>query len=510
MVLANKQDSNITGLSYAEETSLGTLPGSPIWYPLEPNSYNDFGGNLSTIARNPINSSRQRKKGVVTDLDASGGFNSDLTQTNIQDILQGVFFADLRTKDELAVATVDGTNDEFEPASGGDGYAAGDLLFAKGFDASANNGLHLVTGTPGASLVEVTSDLVAGVTQTGIISRVGFQFGTAEVTITNSGSAYPVLTRVGGTKNLTDFGLVPGEWVFVGGDLTAEKFATAANNGFARVKSVTATVITFDKTDTTMVTDAGTGKTIRLFFGRVLKNELGTDIVRRSYQLERTLGASDLAQPTQIQSEYLTGAVANELTLNLSTADKATFDLSFVGTDFEQRTGVTGVKTGTRTDLTESDAFNTSSDVTRINMSVLSTTLAAPTPLFAFLTEMTITVNNNVTPNKAIGVLGAFDVTAGTFEVGGSVTAYFADVAGVTAVRENSDITFDIHIVKANSGISVDIPLITLGDGRPNVEQDQPITLPLTMAAATGAKWDANMDHTLLMVFFDYLPDAAE
>jgi hypothetical protein len=244
--------------------------------------------------------------------------------------------------------------------------------------------------------------------------------------------------------------------------------------------------------------------------GRVLKNETGADIVRRTYQFERTLGFPDIDNPTDEQAEYIVGCVPSELEIAIPTANKATATLSYVAADNETQDTAVGLKTGTRPTLVESDAFNTSSDVARIKLAEISTTDAAPTPLMAYVTELTITLNDNVSANKAVGVLGAFEVTAGTFEVGAKMSAYFADVAAIEAVRNNADITMDMHLVKANAGISIDLPLCSLGDGKPTVEQDQAIMLPLELEAASGAKVVSTMDHTLLMVFWDYLPDAAE
>jgi hypothetical protein len=515
MAILNKIDSNITGLCYAEEETIGVLPGvdgaDAVWQPLEPNSYEDFGGALTLLARNPINPSRQRKKGVVTDLEAAGGFGMDLTQTNLQDLLQGFMFADFRRKGEEAVTAVDidaGNPDEYEVAATA-GFLVGSLIKGAGFTNAANNAMNLVAAVVSNTSVEVATGLLAAEAgaATKTITVVGHQGATGDIDVDASGTL-PAITST--ALDFTTLGLIPGEWIFIGGDSGTLRFTTAANNGFKRIRSVAANRMEFDKSDSAMVTEANTTATVQLFFGRHLRNETGTSIVRRSYQLERTLGAPDTAQPAEVQSEYVTGAVPNELTLNVPTADKVTMDLAFVGSTHEQRDGPTGVKDGTRPSLVESDAFNTSSDFARIKMALVSSTDEAPTPLFAYLTELSISINNNVSPAKAVGVLGGFDVNVGTFEVSGELEAYFSQVSAIEAVQQNSDITLDFAIVKANAGMVFDLPLVALGEGLANVEQDQAVKLPLSMDAATAATLGSSFDYTLSMTFFDYLPTLAD
>jgi len=143
----NKIDSNITGLRIADESSIGVLPGTPIWNQYEPNDYSELGAKISTLVRNPITDGRQRKKGVVVDLEAGFGFSSDFTQTSHQNILQGVFFANYRTKAErtdIPSVTVNAGDDTYELALTS-GFYAGSLVFGSGFTNAGNSGLHRIT-----------------------------------------------------------------------------------------------------------------------------------------------------------------------------------------------------------------------------------------------------------------------------------------------------------------------------------------------------------------------------
>jgi len=115
-----------------------------------------------------------------------------------------------------------------------------------------------------------------------------------------------------------------------------------------------------------------------------------------------------------------------------------------------------------------------------------------------------VTVKNNVKPSTAIGVLGAFEVTAGEFAVDGNVDAYFSTVSALESVRNYDSVAYDMIITSSNAGIVIDLPLVGLGNGQLNVSPNEAVKLPLDTSAFV-----ATQGYTFGMTFFEYLPDIA-
>lgn len=483
--------SNGTNLAIAEEVigSAGTLPGTPVWIPLEPNTYAEFGGQTKLTKRNPITSSRQLKKGVITDLDAAGGFSSDFVTESLTRMLQGFLFADWREKTNLSPTAV--TAPSYTVASGGAGFLVNSLLFAEGFGQSANNGLKVVTASTATTVAAAGLAVEASPPAGDKITRVGHQGASGDLTMTVV-SLVPQLNST--TLNFTTLGLIPGEWIWIGGDTAPTQFATAANNGLYRIRSIAANVMIFDRWPSTSVADPGTGKTLQLFFGHVIKNEASPALQKlRTYHLERQL--------TSTQYEYVRGAAPNTMVINIKKADKITLDLGFIGLTVER---TAAPKSGTRETLPSQVAFNSSSDFTRLRFSNDTTGASLAT----FVDELKLTIDNGIDPVKAVSALGGIDINYGDFMVSGSIMAFFLTTAAVDAVFNNDNCAVDFLLCSRSGaqnlpvGFLFDVPLMALGDSRLKVEKDKPIMLPLTYDAAASDTFN----HTLLVMDFSYLP----
>jgi Phage tail tube protein len=502
-------DSNIAGLNIAEEIAPKTLAGSPVWYAQNPNSYGDFGGKYSSVARETINPSRQRSKGTLTDLDSSMSATIDATQTQLQRLYQGFFAANMREKAttipmnaaQINLTSITATLIQAAAGFNAAGFIAGQLVKLVDPSTLANNGLFLLSGVSDTSLT--TSGLTANAAPTTAahLEAVGFQFATADAVLTLQNNILSLTTT---TKDLTTLGLIPGEWLWMGGDTTVTQWT--ASNGYARIAAITAHAIKFDNTLFVPAADAGTGKTVQIFFGKVLKNEVTPNLIlKKSYMIERTLGVAD---GSFTQAEYIEGAYANELTLTVGTANKVTADLAYVGLDVDYRDSTVGPKSSdvgaTLKPVLDEPPFNTSQALYASRLSLNTPTASEQAGLYGYATDIKLTINNNVSTNKAIGVLGGISTTLGLFDVSGTMTVYLTTIDAVKAIRQNQSCGLSLAMNQDNAGQIWDMPLVTLGGGLNKVEKDKPITVDLTNTAAKNAN-----QYTLLANFFQYLPNLA-
>jgi hypothetical protein len=512
MPAVSGQDSNLSSIRYAVESSQGTLPGSPVWRLTEPNTEPQFGAKLEAVERSFITEDRMSRKGSIVDIDPGVQIEQDFTLESQMEPLQSFMFAALRGKGQhVTITGVTTSDDTFAAASGLGIFAANDLVLAKGFTSAVNNGVHLVTSSTATTLV-VGTNLADETPPSGAsLTKVGHQYGAADVTVNAAGGRPVLVTAAGDFRLLT---LIPGESIFIGGDAAANQFAAPANNGAKRVYAVNAagTQLTLDKSQLDMITDASaTGKSLRIYVGSALKNEQGALFFRQYLQFERTLGAPDDASPTQVQSEYIPGAIGSEYAFDAPAQAKVTTSMTFMGQTYETRTGVVGVKAGARPDLPQVDAINTSSDIKRFRVAQLSGSVdEAPLALFALIESLDFSIDNNINRGTALGVVGAARFTAGRFVCKGKFDAYFADVAALDAVRNFADCTIDGFIATASGdGFTVDFPVVSLRSDGAVVAQDEPIKMPCDFTAHSGNKYDVTFDHAICWTFFPYLPTLA-
>lgn len=527
-----KIDTNVTGLRLAEEASIGVEEATPDWLPYQPNSYGDTGSEVETVASEPINPDRMDDKGTAVRKSVTASFTTDFRRKEQQRLLQGFFFADFIEKPgnfgQTVAVTLDatGTTDTFD----GTGIetnligtaAQGNLVFTENFLNAANNGLHRVVLVTGTNEISVDEALV---TETGPVGtaagengaqlwNVGFQM-TADDASISVVSGRPQLNSDTAAIDFTTLGLTVGEWVSIGGDTAGaagNQFLVAANNTEARIFSISATAIVFDATNGTMSAEApATGETVQIFWApRILKNRTAANIVRRTYTAEQQLGVPDTAAPTLIQYIKNHGLVPNEAAFQINTADKFTVDYSFVGTQ-DTLVAPTASPGGNRPAIAAEDIYNTSSNFKQIKLYVYDSADANPTALFVYGQEWSFSINNGATPNEAATVFGAFDVSVGNFKVAGSVTGYFIDLAAKTAVNNVSDASMVTHAFQSNTqtGVTFDIPLITLGDGKIQLEKDAPATIPLSMTGSRATKISPNHDYVMMAILWAYLPARA-
>lgn len=491
---------NEVSIGYVIETALGTPPASPTWKLLEPNSIGTYGADITTVSREPISKNRQRKKGTTTDLDSSVEFEADLTLDHFIDFAEAfvhaVFNGPVNFSDE--------DTDQCTAVTGSDSYtvdANGDLaedtlIFAQGFTNDANNGLkEVATGATGTDIpVEETLVAEASPPSTCEISVAGFRSAIGDLDVASVSGGVVTITST--ALDFTTLGLTVGQEVYFGGEAAINKFSNAENVGYGRLLTIAANQITFDKTDQTWVTEANTTQLVDIYFNRFLRNVAVDDVdyIERSFHFEATY--PDLGGIGTDEYEYAKGNRANEMTFNLPLTDKATIGFGFIGTDTEPPT-TTRLSGSTTIQPTKDVAFNTSADIARLRIQQTDYT-----DITSYFKSLTLTLNNNVSPEKVLALLGAAFMNTGNFFVDVESQILFTDSAVPTAIRNNETLTMDFIVKNDNGAIAFDFPSITLGGG----DKELPVNETVLMNTTGMAFEDADLGTSIGISLFPFIP----
>lgn len=513
--------SNTVGLAYARQTALGVLPTSG-WQQVEPNAINTSGATITTVARTPISINRQRRKGTVTDLDSALEYDADLTLSSFRDHAEGFMFAQGVNTDVTQLgatgATASGstyTGLTALTAEQADKFEVGSLIWVTGGALSANAGLKSLdadatTSDTVLSVNETLSDETAALK----VSFAGYRIpSTDSPTWTWDGAEQQATLAgvVGIGTTLFALGMTRGQFVHIGsiaelaGSIQNGFENSAANDmfGYARVLDMTADSVVFDKVgDALQFTDSSAPATaVDVVFGEFLRNVPvnDPDFCEIAYTYETSFPGLGDGTPgnTDTSFQYSIDNFVNTLGFNLPLTDKATVSYALIGTDTQNPTTTQQAGADSAVTPTQVVAFNTSADIARLRITDVD-----EGGLTTDFKSLTMNINNNASPEKVLGRLGARFINIGNLEIDIETQLLFTNPLVVAAIRDNQTLSMDFIIKNDDGVIAVDIPSMTLGDGSREFPVNESVLINTTAQAFGDPQFGTSIGISLFPVPF--------
>jgi hypothetical protein len=468
-------DSNRMRLSNVREATLGTTPNSPRMRTAQITGESLAFQPQSTTS-DSVRDDRMDSDPILIGRTNQGGINFEMIypmpRTALSDWLESAFFntwaqTPERDNDGTAdsVITDIGTTAQTVVCTTGAAYAIGHVVRHTGFALAANNGLFRVStgGTTSYACSAAGFQVETAPPATARSKVVGFQGISGDITATATGLASTAL-------DFTTLGLQVGQAVKIGGTGAAFQFAAATNIGWARVAGIAANALTLDNLPTGWTTDAGTGKTIRVFFGDRLRNgttELGNSI-ERSFLGQTT--------PTHIIQR---GMVVDQLQASFQAKSKITGSFTFMGMDGAQGTTAAGASYDAAPEPALFPAMAASAHVGRV--AEANAVLTAPN----WVRSINFSLRNNLRMIDAVDSIAAVDIGSGTQQITVELTCYFGDNSLYSKIMAMTPTSANWRVERNNRALVWSLPRLTPMGGNPNTAgRNQDVTLTLNMQAS--------------------------
>lgn len=440
--------SNFARIGVIREVTPGTMPSNPAFQTVR------ITNDGLTAKPKTVVSKEKRSDGNVVDVAVvgktiAGSLDAELSYAAhdlfVEEVMRSAYVKSYEVNGISAVAAGTGV---YTVASIGSTIPIGAYVKITGCTNAANNGYFAVSAATATSITTSNTSSVAEAAPpaTSRLKMVGFKAAAVGNISATAGS--PNTISVTGT-NPTTMGLVAGMW------FQALNFATTANNGWYRCKSIAGSgpyTITCDVVPTGFATDTAAAVQVVLAFTDYVRN--GTTTITHSTERAQL----DLASPIY---NYRLGDRTDSMELDFTNQAILGVKMAFLAMDTidpstTQVTGATALAAGT------APVMNTTSNVTAI-MEALSDLTKGTTnlPLGAKLT-----LKSNIAARPRIGSMALAGTRTGTMDVTGELDLYLDTPSILTKVMANTASSYNTRVQDATgAGYVVDVPTIKYTDG---------------------------------------------
>jgi hypothetical protein len=441
---------NRVRLSSVKEVTLGVTPGSP-----RMRTRRFTAETLKAVPSygdsNEIRPDRMNADPFAMIKNSGGGINGEFSYP----VMDSPFSVDIesamfnpwtntptRYNDGVADSVITDISATVATVITGDTFQIGHLVNFTGFAVPGNNGVKRCTAasataptfTGGGLAVEAAPPAEAR------MKVVGFQGAAGDITATAIGLASTAL-------NFTTLGLQVGQWVKVGGTAAGDQFATAANNGYARIIAFTATALTLDNLPAGWAVDAGATKTIKVWHGDFIKNGIAT--------ISQTIEKGFMGQQTPSYLTYL-GQVVDTFKVSKSKNAPVTMEVSYKG--MSAAAGTVSID-ATPDPQTTNAVMAAHSNINRIGEA--GQAVSGPSWVDGF----EITINNNLRTIEDISQQSPVNIEAGECTVTGNLSNYFGNLTVYNKFLNGTPSSLNSRVSKNNQTVIFEAPRITYREG---------------------------------------------
>lgn len=445
-------DSSYLQLTRVTESTPGTTPGSPSMTKVRVTG-ESFVYDLSNIESEEIRADRLTADLIPIGGRVNGGFNFEMSYGAFDEEIESAMLSTWQNMPELENVTADSTitqvtdsSDTVTVDAGGDDFVANHLVRASGFTNSANNDKFKVSSSTTTTIVYAGTPTLtdeAAPPAGARIKVIGFQGDTGDIESDGTG-------LISSSLDFTTLGLAVGQWIKIGGSTTAEQFATAGVNDFARITSIAANDLNLDNLPSGWGTDNGSGKTITVYVSDYIR--VGT--TKKHFSYEKVITSQ-----TTPYYQVLAGCQVGTMNLNFRANAVLTGSFDFLGFS---ASGSTSAQDATPDEAPQNDVLAASTNVGRI--AEAGSVVTSPN----HMQEFNLALNNNLREQNAIGTVGMVGVGVGSCQINGTLRAYFGDETLLDKYLANTATTINVRVAKNSQAQIYTLPNVKLSSANTN------------------------------------------